>query len=192
MKMHTFFFILLSLCFVEANAHNVLGGVYAIGEDVEGEIGFSNGDMAAAGNVVFVRDASGAQITVVETDDEGFFAFTATQRIDHYIFSDLGSGHVFNYVLPADELPDSLGSIVTVKAVEAVLSDSDLDPHSAQLKVMIEKAVAKQIRPLRKELNEFKEKASLQDMLGGIGYIFGLCGVGIWLAQRNQKNNGAG
>ncbi|KZZ53100.1 hypothetical protein A3761_02835 [Oleiphilus sp. HI0123] len=55
------------------------------------------------------------------------------------------------------------------------------------LQALIEKAVAKQIKPLRKELNAYKEKASFRDALGGIGYIFGLCGIGIWLTQRNQS-----
>ena len=51
---------------------------------------------------------------------------------------------------------------------------------------MIEKAVAKQVKPLRKELRAYQEKAGLQDVLGGIGYIFGLCGIGMWWRQRKQ------
>lgn len=173
-------------------AHNVLGGVYAIGSQVEGEIGFSNGDMAPADSTVVISDAKGNQIVSTTTDDEGFFTFDATQRIDHYILADLGSGHIFEQVLQAEELPDSLGEVireVNVSSLDITGSASSID--NLALQVMIEKAVAKQIKPLRKELTAYKEKASFRDAIGGIGYIFGLCGIGIWLNQRKQQSSKA-
>lgn len=182
----------IGLCSSSALAHNVLGGVYAIGSQVEGEIGFSNGDMAPAGSTVVISDAKGNQIVSTITDDEGFFTFNATQRIDHYIFSDLGSGHIFEQVLQAEELPDSLGELIR----EAKASSRDIaiganSTDNLALQAMIEKAVAKQVKPLRKELTAYKEKASFRDAIGGIGYIFGLCGIGIWLNQRKQQSSKA-
>lgn len=174
-------------------AHNVVGGVYAIGNTIEGEVGFSNGDMAKAGIVVQVRDAAGNVIGESVIEDEGMFVFDATKRIDHYFHADLSAGHVLELVLPADELPATLpgGSVPITKTSVATRSASMNGVDQVALEQMIEKAVAKQVKPLRKELAAYKEKASLQDVLGGIGYIFGLVGLGIWLRQRKQEKNRA-
>ncbi|WP_370298098.1 hypothetical protein [Pontibacterium sp.] len=174
-------------------AHNVVGGVYAIGNTIEGEVGFSNGDLAQAGIVVQVRDATGNVIGESVIEDEGMFVFDATKRIDHYFHADLSAGHVLELVLPADELPATLpgGSAPVTKASVTTSSVSMSGVDQVALEQMIEKAVAKQVKPLRKELAAYKEKASLQDVLGGIGYIFGLVGLGIWLRQRKQEKNRA-
>lgn len=176
------------MCVNVALAHNVVGGVYAIGTTIEGEAGFSNGDMAKAGTPVLITDVAGQTIAEVLTDEEGFFVFEATQRIDHHFKLDMSSGHMLEMILPADELPASLPGGTPIASVQSNLttpaSGSALD--AAALQQMVEKAVAKQVIPLRKELAAYKEKAGLQDLLGGIGYIFGLVGLGIWLRQRKQ------
>ncbi|WP_372831533.1 hypothetical protein [Pontibacterium sp.] len=176
------------LCVNVALAHNVVGGVYAIGATIEGEAGFSNGDMAKAGTPVLITNAAGQTIAEVLTDEEGFFVFEATQHIDHHFKLDMSSGHVLEMILPADELPASLPGGTPIASVQSNLttpvSGSGLD--AAALQQMVEKAVAKQVIPLRKELAAYKEKAGFQDLLGGIGYIFGLVGLGIWLRQRKQ------
>ena len=176
------------LCVNMALAHNVVGGVYAIGSTIEGEAGFSNGDMAKAGMPVFITDSNGQAVAEISTDDEGFFVFEATQRIDHHFKLDMSSGHVLEMILPADELPASLPGGTAIASAPLhhtpVASVSGVD--AAALQQIVEQAVAKQVKPLRKELAAYKEKAGLQDLLGGIGYIFGLVGLGIWLRQRKQ------
>jgi len=52
--------VLLIILFASnASAHNVVSGVYADGIIIEGEIGYSNGDMAEAGSPVQVLDENG-------------------------------------------------------------------------------------------------------------------------------------
>ena len=170
-----------------ANAHNVLGGVYAIGSTIEGEIGFSNGDMAPEGTEIIVFDGLGNELGRVETDADGLFAFEATQRVDHFFYGNLSSGHMVEMSLPADQLPETLaGGDGEARQNNAPSSSSRMHTNDAALQAMIEAAVAKQVKPLRQELAAYKEKAGLQDILGGIGYIFGLCGLGIWWRQRQK------
>ena len=184
------FFVLLAMLFaLPASAHNVVGGVYAIGSTIEGEAGFSNGAMASAGTKVIVTDVAGNVVLETATDDEGFFTMEATARVDHIFRMEMGSGHVLEMVLPAEELPESLagGDVATAAAPAAKASTgAAVQYDEAAMQGMIEKAVAKQVKPLRKELRAFQEKAGLQDILGGIGYIFGLCGIGMWWRQRKQ------
>ncbi|WP_421867374.1 hypothetical protein [Motiliproteus sp.] len=171
---------------LNALAHNVIGGVYAIGDQIEGEIGFSNGEMAQQGTLVRITDADGRELGQVSTDAEGFFVFKATQRVEHRFFADLGSGHVVEMALPREQLPETLAGGASAQ-VKTATDTSTPNPEAIdlqQLQPLIEQAVARQVAPLRKELAAYKEKASLQDILGGIGYIFGLCGLGIWWRYR--------
>jgi nickel transport protein len=51
---------------------------------------------------------------------------------------------------------------------------------------MIERAVARQVRPLREELMAAQDQARLHDILGGIGYILGLTGIALWWRARRS------
>jgi hypothetical protein len=153
--------------------------------------------MAAPGTVVKVTDEQGNELASLETDDEGGFTYTATQRIDHLFYANLSSGHILELTLPADELPDSLAAVgsveVTVdKVAVPSVSTTSIATDRQGLEQMIERAVAKQVVPLRKEIAAYKEKSSLQDIMGGIGYIFGLCGLGIWWRQRQLDKQQTG
>ena len=102
--------VMLLACFIApVHAHKVVGGVYAIGSLIEGEAGFSNGDMAHEGTVVTVTDAQNQPLGTSVIDAQGMFQFQALKQQDHHFHIELGAGHVLNLVLSANELPDSLG-----------------------------------------------------------------------------------
>ena len=180
-----------SLFSIYAAAHNVVGGVYATGFEIEGEAGFSNGSMANAGTIVKITDQAGIPLGEVLTDDEGFFTFIAKKRITHVFKINMGAGHQLTMQLPAEELPESLsaGSSSIQSTNNPSLSVSNVTPENVdQITVlMLEKAIAKQIKPLRKEIQSLKEKSGLRDILGGIGYIFGLLGLVAFLRERKLK-----
>jgi hypothetical protein len=187
---------LLLLSSLIAHAHNVVGGVYVNGVDIEGEAGFSNGTMANAGTKVKITDQSGTPLGEVETDDQGFFIFTAKKKITHVFEINMGAGHILKMQLPADELPDDLdsGSATTntnsgTNKSSTLVSNVAKGESSPINTLHLEKAIAKQIIPLRKEIQALKEKSGLRDILGGIGYIFGLLGVVALIRERRLKAN---
>lgn len=180
------------------SAHNVVGGVYVNGFNIEGEAGFSNGSMANAGTVVKVSDQAGIPLGEVITDDEGFFVFTAKKRITHVFEINMGAGHTLKMQLPAEELPDSLDPSIAVSLTadenaqsvvsqQQVATNNQAVPNNQITSLMLEKAIAKQIKPLRREIRELKEKSGLRDIIGGIGYIFGLLGLVAFLRDRKLK-----
>ncbi|WP_108683272.1 cobalt ABC transporter permease [Methyloceanibacter sp. wino2] len=183
-----------------ALAHKVIASVYASGDVIEGEIGFSNGDMAP-NELVEVFDEDGNKLGETKTDEEGFFTFRPTKPVAHLFKSNLGSGHVATVRMEAEELPDIAGA-EPVAADTATATETKTDSASsaqegaadetvtqAQLK-LITKAVQKQIIPLRRDIDAYKEKNDIQNVLGGIGYIFGLFGLGFYIAAR-RKMTGA-
>ncbi len=60
----------------------------------------------------------------------------------------------------------------------------------AALEQRIAEAVAREIRPLRRQLEEAQNRARLRDILGGIGYIVGVMGLVFFLKGRRRPDAG--
>lgn len=196
-----------------ASAHKVIASAYADGNDIEGEIGFSNGDMAAD-VMVEILDDDGKKLGETKTDEEGIFRFTPTSIIPLTFKADLGQGHVAVYRMAEDELPqiekaadrpnivnasqvkpqgnaslpsDSGGQIIVDDAMMQLINAA-MKTELAQLKSELRAAVRLETKPLRKEIAAYKEKNDLQTILGGIGYIIGLFGIGFYIAARREAS----
>lgn len=177
--------LVLALLFSgSAQAHKVIASVYAEGDGVEGEIGFSNGDMAPVDTLVEVFDPAGAKIGEVRTDKDGLFRYKPSGRLALTFRADLGGGHVAETTMSVDELPGGAGGAPAASGTEA--SDVPSPPPSAILRAMIAEAVRDEVKPLRREIAAYKEKNDLQSILGGIGYIVGVFGIGFYLVARRK------
>ncbi len=179
------------LCAAPAAAHKVVAAAYPAGDAIEGEIGFSNGDMAA-GTIVEVFDGDGARLGETTTDATGFFIWPVAARVDHVFRADLGAGHVAEIRVPAADLPQSLSqrppqSAAPVGAPSSAPSDPVPASGLTEAELaLIAEAVRAEMRPLRRELVAYREATDLQRVLGGVGYIFGLFGVGFYVAARRR------
>ncbi len=209
----------ISISSMPAFAHKVIASAYAEGNAVEGEIGFSNGDMAKD-VVVEVLDDDGNKLGETKTDEEGIFRFTPTRIIPLTFRADLGQGHVAVYRMAEDELPQiedaakpsatqasmvkpvgdtgsSISSSSQVIANDAMMQmiNTAVKTELAALKSELRTAVRLETKPLRKEIAAYKEKNDLQTILGGIGYIIGLFGIGFYVVARREaqkmKTNGS-
>lgn len=173
---------------VPALAHNVIAAVFPSGSAIEGEIGFSNGDMAVD-QPVEVYGPDGTLLGTTRTDAEGFFLFTPTQPVAHSFRADMGAGHVADVTLEAEDVARILG---TAPAAPAPTADTDApaappgvglsDADRAEIATMLRD----ELRPLRREIAAYREKNDLQTILGGLGYVLGLFGLGFYLAARRQ------
>ncbi len=182
--------LILALCTapLPALAHKVTAGVFASGDAIEGEIGFSNGTMATDTEVV-VTDPNGVELGRATTDADGFFIYTPTTAVAHTFFADLGAGHVAEVTMPADDVAKIMG--VAVQNTPAASPAPALDgvtvaSLSDEERQAIAAIVRDEIRPLRREIAAYREHNDLQTILGGIGYIFGLFGLGFYLAARRK------
>lgn len=199
-----------------AFAHNIVSGVYADGMMVEGEIGFSNGDMAAAGVMVEVLNDAGEKLGETALVEGGMFAYQASAVQKHIFKANLSSGHIAEMVIEADELSadtastastaSGSGSLVVASAepannsTMAITADASNTPSESagsialgvtatELQAMIRSTVAQQVRPLQKELRAYKEKVMFRDIAGGLGFIFGLFGVAAWMASKRKNKD---
>ncbi|MBN9675129.1 cobalt ABC transporter permease [Salipiger bermudensis] len=188
---HLFLIAALLCAPLPALAHKVIAGVFPSGDAIEGELGFSNGDMAA-GTEVVVTGPDGAELGRTITDEDGFFLFVPTAPVAHTFRADLGAGHVAEVTMPAEEVAGILGAAApaTPEAEPPAAPAPDADASMAALaetqRRAIAEAVRNEIRPLRREIAAYREHNDLQTILGGIGYIVGLFGLGFYLAARRR------
>jgi nickel transport protein len=178
-----------------ALAHNVIADVYATGTDIEGEIGFSDGTMSA-NELVEVFNETGQKIGETITDADGFFVFTPTQPVTHVFRANLGAGHIAQAQISTTEVARIIGKTADPTPSATPASDAT-PPRDTQLAGLSDKSRAEiatmlrdELRPIRQELTAYKNKTNFQSVLGGLGYIFGLFGLGFYLmARRKIKDN---
>ncbi|KIC21817.1 hypothetical protein [Leisingera sp. ANG-Vp] len=183
--------ILALLAPLPALAHNVISSVFPSGSDIEGEVGFSNGDMAAD-LLIEVFDGAGAKLGETKTDADGFFLFTPAAPVTHVFRGDLGAGHVAEMTMEAAEVAAIMGeSPVETAASPAAPSAAASAGLSDQSRAELARMLRTELRPLRQELTAFKNKSDFQSVLGGIGYIFGLFGLGFYIAARRKIGGSA-
>ena len=177
--------------------------VFAVveGKTIRGEVYFRGG-VAAQGAKVEAFDPQQRKLAEATTDEEGKFSLPVRFRCDHRLLAQAGEGHAGQYTVEAAELPDDLplpdGGADTPRqeppspAASPAASDPPAArPGDAQLKQMIEAAVNQQVVPLRRQLDRFENTLRVRDVLGGIGYIFGIMGLlFFFLGRRNRGPRG--
>lgn len=177
-----------------ALAHKLKVFATANGALVEGYV-YLGGGTRPAGVPVTVT-VEGTPVVHLTTGDEGTFRFTATVRTDHTITATI-DGHRGHWTVRGDELPTSLPTPgatskappanttaapqptappETTPGTEAPLTDD------AALEALIEQAVARQVGPLRAEMQSWREDVRWRDAAGGLGWILGLAGLAAWVS----------
>jgi nickel transport protein len=195
-------FIAAALTSSQALAHKLSVFAYAEGNDVFVEGYFADGKRAQNSKVE-VFNPAGKLVYQGVTGDKGDYTFTVTKAEDLKIVINAGMGHRGVYLLPANELGDGTGEtdaeVPPQSAATTTPSDGGdtastetspevVTPPASGLEATVRKAVNEAIRPLLRELDETREKTSLRDKLGAIGYIFGVMGVFFYFKARQQSN----
>lgn len=171
-----------------AQAHKINLFATAEGRKISGRAYFSRGE--GAQNVkVEVTGPKGEKLAELRTDKEGKFEFTARFRCDHKFVVTTIDGHKASYTVTADELPEVLPPLGDA-APTPVAAPAPKIPAPApppDVEAMVERAVSRQIAPLRRDIKAYQEKVRIHDVLGGLGYIFGLCGVAFYFLGTARK-----
>lgn len=183
---------LLLLIANNVHAHKVNMFTYAEGEEIYVEGYFTDGK-AAMNSEVMVYDSSGNELWKGNTDEEGQLSFPIPAQVDLRIVLRADQGHQTEYTL----------SMAEITGVEETESTSATGDHSEQSEITagtstamnqkglehtVEKAVGKAIRPVMRSIDELKESKSLSDILGGIGFIFGIMGIFFYMKARKENN----
>jgi len=161
-------------------AHGIKIFAAAYGMKISG-YAYSSGGARIKNMLIKVSSPSGKDLGSVKTDEKGEFVFFVKNRCDHVLFLDTGDGHKAEWTVLESELPDDFPEIESARKDNEDVVNLSLNQKS----LVVEKAVAKQLRPLREEIINLQQKIRMQDIIGGIGYILGLTGIVFYfLAKR--------
>jgi len=193
--------IVLLLLACAASAHKVSLFAYVQGETIVTEA-FFGGKAKAVDCLVEVFDTQGRKIKEGKTDASGIFSFPVSDLREapgdvKFVLS-AGMGHRADYVLPATDMKSAGGTAFLPNPSGVIQGDvaaAEVQPqNSAVLKKLVEDSVKAQLEPVvtmlglqQKLLLEQKERsASVVEIIGGIGWIFGIVGVWAYFAGRKQ------
>ena len=170
-------FLLTITSFVFAHKVNIFA--YVEGDTIYTESYFSDGKKVDGGKVE-VYDSQGNKLLEGETDKDGQFNFKLPKKDDLKIVLIATMGHRASYTLSKDELPD-IAMMPGLKKSgfeeESKVKGStqvDLD----QVKEVIDSCLDEKLKPVMRELAKMQQKKiSFTEVIGGIGYIFGITGI---------------
>lgn len=170
-------------------AHKVNIFAYQEGDIVYTESYFSDGTKVKDG-IVEVYDSQGTKLLEGKTDENGEFDFKLLKKDDLKIVLLASLGHKNSYTLSVDELPDIIVTekpqqpeFKELKAKEVALVDLE------QIKRIIDTSLDEKLKPIMRELAKAQQKGvSFTQLIGGIGYIFGLMGIILYFASKKKKD----
>jgi nickel transport protein len=207
-RISLFMAVLLFLPFSRALAHNVTVFAWVEGDTVHVESKFSGGRRPVAAPVE-VYDARGNLLLKGVTDEKGEFSFKVPEKTEMKVVLLAGMGHKGEWIIPFSDL-EAVSAGTTAQAAETnSQSSKQTDPNqvksaistvggnpvpagyvtAAEIRNAVEGALDTKLKPVMKLLVETRQSGpSVTDILGGIGYIFGLIGVAAYFSAKRRKS----
>ncbi|HHP7234106.1 MAG TPA: hypothetical protein ACFCUC_05700 [Desulfobacterales bacterium] len=183
-------------------AHNVTVFAWVEGDTVHVESKFAGGRKPQNAPIE-VYDIAGNLLLEGTTDENGMFSFAVPRKTEMRIVLKAGMGHRAEWTIPLAELEGVQGTAAAAVPAETKAASADppddtrtapavprpLALTQAELQQALEQALENKLKPLLKQAAESKTSGpSIHEIIGGIGYIFGLVGVGAYFhARRNRR-----
>lgn len=184
-----------------SQAHKIRIFAWEESSTIKTETQFGSG-RSARDSVVTVTNRENSEVLLSgRTDDKGTFSFPIPEsakanRYDLNIVVNSGDGHRGNWFLDAADYLGAGGNKPPPAPVEPTTprisvnqqpSPSTYAVDEQQLSRLIESALEKKLAPIKRSLAEQQEnKPTLQDILGGIGYILGLAGIAAYFKSKTK------
>ena len=178
-----------------AHAHRVYIFAWVEGNTVFTESYFGGNKKAIGGTIRVFDVVSGEQLLEGKTNEKGEFSFKITQKTDLRIVLEATMGHKAEYILKLDEMNKEKAAHEAVQPGELkALQPEGKEPAGnredlERIRAVVEKALDARLRPVTRALAKIQEEKGpgLTEIIGGIGYIFGLMGVILYFKSKKRK-----
>jgi len=192
--------LLLLSCFsTPLFAHKVMVFAWVDGATIHTQSKFSGGKKAINSDIL-VYNPDNKLLVQGKTDQQGEFSFQIPARTDLRIVLNASMGHKAEWKIPSNEITvvpapaqkKSEHSNNEAKAGNFYHNVSDLQQLSTSLtkeeiKNIIEKTLDRKLEPVIRMLaDSYTRDPEIKDIMGGLGYIFGLAGVAFYFANRTK------
>jgi len=187
---NNFLFVVLIIFFIQilaifisatANAHKVSAYAYREGDKVIGECYFVDGS-PCKNSVVEIYDSKGKKILQTTTDEKGKFNFKTQETGELKIVIPAGEGHRAEYRIEAVER-------LAKKEIKKQIKKQTPQINRDEIKQIIDEAMDAKLQGIRNEILDLRkqmDKINIRDIIGGVGYIFGVWGL-IMLIKRRKN-----
>ena len=185
------------MCPSVANAHKLNVFAYFENDAVVGEAYFSDGAPARDCEVVIKDPCDDVVIGKSHTDKDGKFVISIgdSKKGDFSIIVNAGMGHLGQTKISFHAQEDDMNARAGEKSHFEGSKDEDELPHLGEedLLSLMRTAVRSELDPLHNELIQLRKELSspgFREIVGGIGYIFGLVGIILWSkGGRSRERN---
>jgi nickel transport protein len=188
--------ILLALGMVVASpmvshvwAHKVNVFAWVEGDTVFVE-GYFPGGKKSQGSLVEVFNPAGTKLLEGRTNEKGEFSFKIPERTDLKIVLTASMGHKNDFIVPASDFQE-VGSAPSSPSRSLAERAQDSAAHPAdmgQMEEMIDRALDRKLAPVIKLIRDTRrEGPTIAEIVGGIGYIFGLFGLVMYFKSRKER-----
>ena len=202
-----FIFIMLWLLFLpaSASAHKVTIFAWVDVDTVHTQSKFSGGKRVK-NTPVLVFDPKDVLLLDGKTDKNGMFSFKIPQKTSLKIVLKASMAHMAVWKIPVEALggtepknaaktdarqdflktsPDS----VDIETHEQVSGSSTVTLGKREIEEIIDASLDKKLAPITEILADSIHRGpGITEIMGGLGYIFGLVGVALYFANRKRKN----
>ncbi|NPA40253.1 MAG: hypothetical protein GXO57_07410 [Thermodesulfobacteria bacterium] len=176
-----------------AQAHKVSVFAYREADQIVGMSYFSGGTPCKHCEII-VYDSKGKEIATTKTDEKGNFKVKVKYTGPVTVKVLGGEGHVAEFHLEGLKEEEAIGentqnetqvSNETVSETSQTTQVKGISPQ--ELKRIVREVVAEETAPIKSMLLELEKEmaaAKIHDVLGGIGYIFGVWGLFALIRRR--------
>jgi nickel transport protein len=187
---------------VPALAHKVTIFAWVEGDTVYTQSKFSGGKRAQNSTVV-VYDMDGNQLLEGKTDENGEFSFKVPKKTGLKVALKASMGHLAEWTIPAEEITvvaDAYANGAPEVAADtdaqqaASLTDEQQPAPTAvglsreEVQALIDESLDRKLKPVLNMLADAVAPGpQMSDVIGGIGYIFGLVGVALYFSSRGKR-----
>jgi nickel transport protein len=208
MKKNTIYLTIfvIALIFSSANscfAHKVRIFAWENGDGtIMTESKFSGGRAAKNVTVTVIESSTGHKLLSGKTDIKGMYQFpipkTTSKEIEIVVNGGDGHKNSWHYTLEETTAPPVVNQIpetITTPeekpeqaAVETMVSTPNTQCDSEEFTRLLNAALDRKLAPIHRVLAESTDHSpTLQDILGGIGYILGLAGIAAYFQSRKKN-----
>lgn len=194
---------LLCLAPLPAQAHRVNIFAYVDGNDIVVECGFNKSQKVRQGQIEVTDAATGDILLRGKTNDQGMFRFPVPSQAreaahDLRIHINAGEGHQNDWTVAAAEFvaaptggastdvsasPTRGTSVATISPENTGKTAGTATPADVQR--IVDAALDAKLAPIKRMLVEqFEAGPGLREIIGGIGWIFGIVGVAAYFRRR--------
>jgi nickel transport protein len=172
-------------------AHKVRIFAWNEGGTIHTESKFSGGKPAQHATVTVIDSATGSELLLGETDEQGLFQFpfpdsdTTIKALDIIVNSGDGHKNSWHFEIEPSSIKTNISTVENSSPEPQPLRAPTYNEE--QLARLMERVLEEKLAPIRRQLAENEERSpSIQDILGGIGYILGLAGIAAYMKSKKR------